>query len=52
MNKTINTMPPQFKLIKGDFCFVHALSPILENYFTKHGQPLPEELINAKSYGM
>jgi hypothetical protein len=43
-------MPPQFKLIKGDSCFVHALSPVLENYFNKHGQPLPDELINSSCF--
>ena len=39
----MSTKARPYKLVRGDFCFVHAMSPILHAYFKEYGQPLIAE---------
>ena len=39
----MSTKTKPYKLVRGDFCFIHVLSPILREYFKEYGQPLIDE---------
>ena len=40
----------QFKFAKGTYCFVHALSPMLQNYWITYGQPIDEDLYLTSAF--
>ena len=40
----------QFKFSKGTYCFVHAVSPMLNNYWITYGQPIDEDLYLTSAF--
>ena len=40
----------QFRFSKGTYCFVHALSPMLHNYWNTYGQPIDEDLYLTSAF--
>jgi hypothetical protein len=46
----MSTKRPPYKLLKGDFCYVHAMSPIFSEYFEEFGNPLIKDWIPSACF--